>query len=229
MLIVSLCAALWCLPAGAVKAPLKPRIAGTVFRIVAQHPNGSVLVVGPSGSVQFGIGDIELAVSTFQGALAGAGVHGALVETAGKNISVYLPMLGMATTPSYITNALNFINSSATERINLYSRSAENWSEYSISGKSLLRGSKGIGETAFVNLKTRNLQNFTITMLKALSKINSVDNVLIGIQVHQKQDERLVTIEVILKQGGVLPSGFLAGLLVSQTSSQISTFSIAIQ
>jgi hypothetical protein len=65
--------------------------------------------------VRIGSGQSEFAfaTSTFEGAFAGGGVKGALVEIAGKDIAIYLP-----TGPpsyAYIQNALHAIDEGASK------------------------------------------------------------------------------------------------------------------
>ena len=168
-------------------------------------------------------------MSTFRGAFAGAGLNDARIETTGHNFTVLLPDGGAKAAPSYFVNAFNSLNSSLPIRINTYLVEDENWSEYSHCGRTTSSGSRGISETTIVKLKSDKLHGFTITVLKALSKVSSINRVMIGFAVGQNLNSRAVTVQVMMKTGGVPPSGYLTGLLASQTSSPISTFDITMR
>ena len=214
---------------GASSSPQRQYVAGTKFVQVNQHPDGKMFMIGPlSAGTQLSGAEIETVVSTFQGAIAGAGINGARLESTGHNFTVLLPNGGGKTTPRFFLNALASINSSVAIRLNTYQVLDEHWSEYSLSGRATSVGSKGIGDSTVLKLKSDNFRILTITILKALDRFRAINEVLIGFENQQTQGYRAMTIQVMMKANGVLPSGYLSGLLASQTSSQVSSFDVTL-
>ena len=221
MLCVGLCVTFTVGSAGAAPST-KLRIPGTRFFAAVQHRDGEALSIEAPSDV--GSGEIEIAISTLEGALAGAGVKGALVETAGKVIVIYLPT--MPKSNAYIQNALRVINEGAS-KFNLYSIATENWSEYSVSGKPLARGAEGIGAGAFITLRAGAKQRFTVKMLKALSTRPWVRGVLISIG--NETPQRVVVIDAIVSEGVNVSTAYLVGLFAAQTSSEVGSYLVTVK